>query len=176
MPCGVRAAGPEEDLTVARHWRELGLEVGGPEVLLRPDSQESTLRFIADARDRLRHQTFVAVDSAGMVVGSASCRQWDGPFPMIAASPFMDLGTVWCVFVNPKHPRQGLGTRLIASRVEHWSALGCTRGILMYASELGRRLYVEAGFAPGNLLESVRRDAPPQMEQRTTCRPPSITS
>jgi GNAT superfamily N-acetyltransferase len=148
----VRAAGPEADLAVAEHWRDLWLEVGVPGSQVRPDFLERTLRFIAAARAGLRYQTFVAVDSVGTIVGSASCQQWEGPFPPIAASPFLNLGTAWCIFVKRHHRRLGLGTQLVASCVEHWKAIGCARGILMYASEPGRRLYEKVGFAPGNVL------------------------
>jgi GNAT superfamily N-acetyltransferase len=172
-PYTVLAAGPEADLTVVEHWRDLWLEVGVPQAQLRPDFRVRTLRFIAEARDRLRYQTFVAVDSDQTIVGSASCQQWEGPFPMIAASPLLDLGTVWCIFVRPQHRRRGLGTRLVASCVEHWKAIGCTRGILMYASELGRRIYEKAGFAPGNvlMLDDLRGGGQsPKMEFGATCR------
>lgn len=166
----VRAAGPEADQTVAEHWRALWLEVGIPESELHEDSQERTLRCISDFRERLQYQTFVAVDSAGAIVGSASCQRWEAPFPRVAASPLLNLGTAWCIFVRPRHRRQGLGTRLVASCVEHWRAIGSSRGILMYASELGRRLYEKAGFVNGNvlMLDNVLGDSP-WMEVAAKC-------
>jgi GNAT superfamily N-acetyltransferase len=167
----VRAAGPEADQAVAEHWRTLWREVGVPESQLRPDFQERTLQFIAAARTRLRYQTFVAVDPVGTIVGSASCQQWEGPFPPIATSPFLNLGTAWCIFVKSQHRRLGLGTQLVASCVEHWKAIGCTRGILMYASEPGRRIYEKAGFAPGNvlLLNNLHGEHAPGMALEGTC-------
>ena len=159
----LRAAGPEEDpdgrstLEKALGWNSAGWRCNSVRIPENAHCAASspTLGNDCDIRPSLR------LIPRARSLGRRSCQRWEGPFPMIAACPSMDLGTVWCIFVNPEHRRQGLGTRLMACCVEHWRKIGCTRGILMYASELGRRLYVKVGFAPGNvlLLESVCPDA-----------------
>mgnify|MGYP002777988558 CR=1 FL=1 len=148
----IQPVGPEADPIVVDHWRELWLEGGVLPSQLRENHREITLHFIAEARARLQYQTFVAVDSEHRIVGSASSQRWEAPFPMVATTPLLNLGTVWCIFVRPPHRRRGLGTRLVAACMTHWEAIGCSRGILMYASESGRRIYQKAGFAAGNVL------------------------
>lgn len=152
MDYSVRAIGAEADQIVVGHWRAMWLEVGIAEADLHNDFQERTLQFISSARDRLQYQTFVATDLSGEVVGSASCQRCEGPLPLVLKSSVFDLGTAWAIYVQPQHRRRGVGTRLAEHCVRHWKAIGCTRGILMYASDNGRRIYERLGFAQGNVL------------------------
>ena len=62
------------------------------------------------------------------------------------------LGTVWAVYVRPSHRRHGIATNLMEHVVAHWKNIGCQRGVLLHATDAGRRVYERCGFAPGSML------------------------
>jgi ubiquinone/menaquinone biosynthesis C-methylase UbiE/GNAT superfamily N-acetyltransferase len=149
---GVVPAGAQLDDVVVDHWRAMWKEAGMSEDQLRPDFDIRTRAFIARARDRLQYQTFVAHTNDGKVVGSASCQVWEGPLPLVLNDETFKYGSVWAVYVRPEFRQQGIGRALMEQCILHWKKIGCNRGLLLYASEEGRRVYERCGFRPGNAL------------------------
>jgi len=152
----IRAAGPGSDPSVCANWMSMWREVGmDHQSHFVPDYEGKTLDFIGRAREKLSYQTFLAEDDDGNVVGSASCQVWTGPQPTstaVAASGGAKIGTMWAVFVKPEHRRKGVASRLVEHCIEHWRTTGCSRAVLLFASEEGRRVYERLGFRPGPML------------------------
>jgi len=146
----IEAAGEECDENVVRHWRQMWLEAGMDSDNLRSDLPEITVSFIRDARKTLQYQTFVARNPRGEVVGSASSQLWSGPIPLVLDEAIFKLGTVWAVYVHPQYRRQGVAQSLMEHCMNYWRRIGCQKGILIYASETGRRVYERLGFQPAN--------------------------
>eukprot|EP00854_Cymbomonas_tetramitiformis_P014061 gene14061-16623_t len=128
------------------------LEAGVPTSELCVDFATRTQAFIHSARADLHYQTFVAVDAHGEIIGSLGCQQWAGPVPLSVKPSSFNLGSVWGVYVHPEHRKHGVATALMQHCIEHWRTIGCLRGILLYASEEGRRVYERLGFGPGNAM------------------------
>jgi len=151
----VRAAGPEADIAVCEYWRKMWLENGVPEcgLLPAPEFNSSTLQFIEQARATLGYSTFIAVDdSTGETIGSACCQEWAGPMPTSLSEEDARYGTVWGVYTHPDHRRRGVATQIIQRVKDHWESIGCAKGVLIHASEAGRRVYQSTGFGPGEML------------------------
>jgi len=147
------AAGPELDATVVKNWRLQWNDNGRPDSAIMDDQPEQMMSYIAEARAHLQHQTFAAVCwKSRQVIGTAACQLWAAPMPLAASESSMKTGTVWGVFVNPEHRRQGVATALMSAVAEYWRSIGCTRGVLMCASEEARRIYERMGFGPGNMM------------------------
>ncbi|KAL1514753.1 hypothetical protein AB1Y20_003839 [Prymnesium parvum] len=147
----IAAVGPDMDMTIVQHWREQWLDNGRPASKISPDQMNLMLEYIADARDRLQHQSFVAKSSTGKVIGSAACQVWSGPTPYEVVIG-KKLGTVWGVYVHPKWRRQGVATELMSAVISYWRSIDCQHGVLLCASEEARRVYERLGFKPGNML------------------------
>ena len=154
----VVAAGPEHDSTIVANWKNQWRANGRSESMLTQDQSERMLEYVAEAREKLQHHSFVAL-SDGKVIGSASCQLWSGPMPDVALD--RKTGTCWGVFVDPEWRRRGVGTQLMRSIIECWRCLGCTKGVLLCASEEARRVYSRLGFGAGHmmLLDLDRYDA-----------------
>jgi GNAT superfamily N-acetyltransferase len=108
---------------------------------------------MTSARQHLHYQSFAAVDTAtNEIVGTLGCQQWEGPCPTPQGldDPVLSLGTVWGVYTAPSYRRRGIATTLMRMCVGHWREIGCKRGILVYASDNGRRVYERLGFYPGD--------------------------
>lgn len=148
----VHAAGPEADGVVVNHWKLMWVEAGMDTGNFVADFEQQTLKFIEEARRCLDYQTFVALDGAGEVVGSASCQAWSGPIPMVVKPTSFKLGSVWAVYVKPTHRRQKIATCLMQSVKQYWRQIGCLHGVLLHASRGGRAVYERVGFKAGNLL------------------------
>lgn len=146
----IEASGAEADEVVVKHWRQMWLEAGVPARELRSSLPEITLSFIEQARASLQYQTFVARNSAGSIIGSASCQAWSGPLPLVLEESAFKLGTVWAVHVQPEYRRRGVATKLMEHCMEHWRSIGCQRGVLLHATDAGRRVYERLGFEPSN--------------------------
>jgi len=129
------------------------LENGVPESAIRPDCDAITKEFLHDARERLGGRTLVAVDdNTGEVIGSACCQEWAGPMPTGLSGDDSRIGTVWAVFTLPEHRRRGVASRIIQRVKDHWESIGCTKGVLLHASDAGRKVYEKVGFGDGEML------------------------
>jgi hypothetical protein len=94
-------AGPEFDATIAQNWRRQWFANGRPASDIAPDQMQKMLAYIAETRDRLHFQSFVAISRSGEVIGSCACQQWSGTMPLVVAEKTLKLGTVWGVWVHP---------------------------------------------------------------------------
>jgi len=152
MEAIVRAAGPEADETVCEHWKAMWLANAVKETAINANYVETTTSFIDHARAHLSYQTFLALDRDSNVLGSASCQEWSGPMPTGLEGHFGKLGTVWGVFVKEEYRRRGIATALMQRVKDHWESIGCHKGVLLHASEAGRRVYQDVGFHQGEML------------------------
>lgn len=161
----MRRAGPESDDLACENWRQMWLDNGVPESAVLEDHAERTRRFIQNARDDLGYATFIAVDdTTGHVIGSVCCQEWAGPMPTGLSDDDQKIGTVWAVYVNPEHRRRGVATAMMQRVKDHWESLGCTKGVLLHASDAGRKVYQKVGFEEGNMLTlDVASHTPPEL-------------
>ena len=138
------------DEVTVRHWERMWLECGVPKKMISPNFEKLTLDFIEHARSELGYINVVARSNHdGGVVGSASCQVWNGVVPNVCDNK---IGTVWAVYVKPSYRRRGVARALMQRVVLHWKSLGCKHGILLHASDDGRRVYSKLGFRPNNCV------------------------
>ncbi|KAJ3122625.1 hypothetical protein HK098_002711 [Nowakowskiella sp. JEL0407] len=147
----VKAIGEEGDALVVRNWLKMWVENGVSEEMVINDYEDVTLSFIADARARLKYQTFGVIDdTTGETVGTLSCQIFSGPFPN--SPEIKKAGSVWAVYVNPEYRRRGIATRLMNELQRYFKDLGMDEIRLLYASEAGCRVYEKVGFEPRNVM------------------------
>lgn len=146
----LRPATPQEDLVIARHFYQLWLDNGLTHEQIEPDWERITLDYIADARESLVYQAFVA-EVDGQIVGSAGGQRFAGLYPINFTAGFRRDGYIWGVYVEPEFRRQGLGKQLTEQLLGHLRSLGCTRAVLN-ASPSGKSVYEQLGFAAGNAM------------------------
>ena len=126
-------------------WRKMWIESGCNIDELKHDIDILTRQFIKYARGSLQYKTVIAKDiSSDKVIGSLSTMLWQGDSPI--STNDKHIGTVWGVFVNPSYRRRGIGFSMMQSCCMHWKACGCSKGVLIYASEEGKRVYEKIGF------------------------------
>uniref|UniRef100_A0A7S3DY70 N-acetyltransferase domain-containing protein n=1 Tax=Entomoneis paludosa TaxID=265537 RepID=A0A7S3DY70_9STRA len=143
--------GPEQDSIFVDHWRKMWKDVGIPEEGLVAGMEDLTISFIQSARKDLQYQTILAKESnTNEVVGSLSCQVWQGPCPQIIES--QKVGTIWAVYVEPSSRRQGIATALMTSALDYLASIDCQSAILVAASEGGKSVYEQLGFAPNDAL------------------------
>ncbi|MCU0567691.1 MAG: GNAT family N-acetyltransferase [Oculatellaceae cyanobacterium Prado106] len=151
----IRPATPQDDRILAQHFYQLWRDNDVPETSLHPHWQANTLEFIAQARQTLHYQAFIAeVDQ--QIVGSAGCQLFSGLYPIALAPTHRHYGYIWGVYVEPTNRRQGLAQQLTTTTLDYLKSLGCTRAIL-HASPSGQPLYEKLGFTPSN---DMRLDLP----------------
>ena len=143
------------DALVARHWERMWTECGVPKEMIEDDLECRTLDFVQNARSNgLGYATviarLVAEGGSDEIIGSASCQIWHGVAPIDDQDN--KFGTVWAVYVRPEYRKRGIARALMQRVIAHWKQLGCKRGILVHASEEGRRVYSRLGFRPNNCL------------------------
>lgn len=143
-----RSAYPEEDALIARHFYQLWRDNDVSEQDIDPNWQILTLDFIAQARQGLGYQAFVA-EVDGRIVGSAGCQLFAGLYPLILAASHRKYGYIWGVYVESAYRGQGFATTLTKMAIEHLKRLGCTRAIL-HASLSGKPVYTRLGFTESN--------------------------
>lgn len=140
-----RAAYPEEDALIARHFYQLWRDNDVSEQDITPNWQPVTLDFIAQARQSLCYQAFVA-EVDGFIVGSIGCQLFAGLYPLILAASHRKYGYIWGVYVESAYRGQGLATTLTKMAIEHLKGLSCTR-VILHASPAGKPVYTRLGFA-----------------------------
>jgi GNAT superfamily N-acetyltransferase len=151
----VRVASPTEDALLAQHFYQMWLDLDIPANAIAPDWQTTICEFIAQARQTLKYQAFVAeIDSEGdrRIVGSAGCQQYAGLYPNILQPSYRQYGYIWGVYVEPAYRRQGIATQLTAETLAYLKSIGCTRAILN-ASPLGQPVYARLGFVESNVMQ-----------------------
>lgn len=146
----LRPATSQEDVVIARHFYHMWLDNGLTPELIEPEWEVIALAYIAEARDTLGYQAFLA-ELDGRIVGSAGGQHLAGLYPINFTPAFRRDGYVWGVYVEPAFRRQGLGKQLIEQVLAHLRSLGCTRAVLN-ASPSGRSLYEQLGFESGNAM------------------------
>lgn len=146
----LRTATPEEDPVIARHFYQMWLDNGLTPAQMESDWEALTLAYIADARERLGYQAFVA-EVDGRIVGSAGGQRFAGLYPITFTADFRRDGYVWGVYVEPEFRCRGLGRQLAEQVLAHLRSLGCTRAVLN-ASPSGKSVYEQLGFAPSNTM------------------------
>ena len=130
-------------------WRTMWIESGCAIDELKNDIDNMTRQFIKQARGSLglKYKTIIAKDiKSNTVIGSLSSMLWQGDSPITTSDKC--IGTVWGVFVNPLYRRRGIGFSMMQTCCMYWKSCGCSKGVLIYASEEGKRLYERIGFIP----------------------------
>lgn len=79
-------------------------------------------------------------------------QRWAGPIPLTLKESVFKLGTVWGVYVDKSWRRKGVGEAMMRACLDHWRGIGCGKGVLLYASEDGRRLYERLRFRHHNAM------------------------
>lgn len=143
-----RAAYPEEDALIARHFYQLWRDNDVTEQDIASNWQPLTCDFIAQARQEFGYQAFVA-EVDGEIVGSAGCQLFAGLYPLILAASHRKYGYIWGVYVESAYRGQGFATTLTKMAIEYLKSLGCTRAIL-HASPSGKPVYTRLGFTESN--------------------------
>ena len=146
-----RSATPEEDGVIAEHsyrmWRDLGMT----DTVILPQWPTLCTEFIAQARQHLHYQAFVA-EVAGAIVGSAGGQRFDGLYPWVFSYSDRQYGYIWGVYVEPEYRQKGIATRLTQLAVEHLQGIGCTK-VALNAAPKARPLYQRLGFSDSNLMD-----------------------
>jgi len=137
------------DEIAVQAWRNMWIESGCSVDELNNDIDIMTRHFIKQARDSngLQYKTVIAKDIVSdTVIGSLSSMLWQGKSPISTNDKC--IGTVWGVLVNPLYRRRGIGFSMMQACCMHWKSCGCSKGVLIYASEEGKRVYERIGFIP----------------------------
>tara|TARA_B100000424_G_C22928994_1_gene494216 strand:- start:65 stop:1711 length:1647 start_codon:yes stop_codon:yes gene_type:complete len=143
------------DEIAVQAWRKMWIESGCTIDELSHDIDSMTRQFIKQARNNLglKYKTIIAKDIAtDTIIGSLSSMLWQGESPISSKDEY--IGTVWGVFVNPSYRRRGIGFSMMQACCMHWKACGCSKGVLIYASEEGKRVYEKIGFIPRDNYEA----------------------
>lgn len=147
----IREAIPPEDALIAQHFYQMWQDIGVPDEAMNSNYLDITLEFIAQARQELFYQAFVAeVDD--VIVGSASCQLFSGLYPNVMTAEYRKFGYIWGVYVEPVYRKQGIAKKLTNSAVAHLKAIGCTR-VVLNASPSGKPVYSSLGFLESNAMQ-----------------------
>ncbi|AIE73566.1 putative acetyltransferase [Synechocystis sp. PCC 6714] len=119
--------------------------------MTKPQWATLSTEFIAQARQHLHYQAFVA-EVAGTIVGSAGGQRFDGLYPWIFSYSDRQYGYIWGIYVEPDYRHRGIATRLTQLTVEHLRGIGCTR-VVLNAAPKARPLYQRLGFIDSNLMQ-----------------------
>lgn len=143
------------DEIAVQAWRNMWIECGCSIHELNDNINNMTRQFIKQARgsNGLQYKTIIAKDIvSNTVIGSLSSMLWQGDSPITANNEY--IGTVWGVLVNPLYRRRGICFSMMQKCCMHWKSCGCSKGVLIYASEEGKRVYERFGFIPRIKYES----------------------
>lgn len=144
----IRAATPQEDPLVVRHYLAVWDSYGTPADHYRADAEPLVLAWLAEARARHGLGVFLAVED-GQVVGSACCQRFRSPYPDVIEPSRRNPGYVWSVYVEPGWRGRGLAGQLVARAVGHLRDIGCSR-VLLHSSQAGHGVYERMGFVSGS--------------------------
>lgn len=144
----IRSAAVEEDLIVAQHFYQLWLDNDIAPDVIDDDWLQTTLEFIAKARQDLSFQAFVGIID-NEVVASVSSQIFSGLYPFPFKPSFRQYGYIWNVFVKSAYRRQGIGRELTNTAINYLRSINCSHAIL-HASPHGKPVYENLGFVPKN--------------------------
>ncbi|WP_414528633.1 GNAT family N-acetyltransferase [Nodularia chucula] len=147
----IREAIPSEDALITQHFYQMWQDIGVSDEAMNPNWLDITLEFIAQARQDLFYQAFVA-EVDGAIVGSASCQLFSGLYPNVFKTEYRKFGYIWGVYVEPAYRRQGIAKKLTNSAIAHLKAIGCTR-VVLNASPSGKPVYSSLGFVESNAMQ-----------------------
>ena len=144
----IKPASLSNDRLIAQHFYQLWLDNNLTSAQIDRNWLQTTLEFIAKARQELLFQAFVAsIDEK--IVASASCQLFSGLYPSPFESSFRKYGYIWNVFVESDYRRQGIGSQLTTKAIDYLRTLDCSHAIL-HASPHGKVMYENLGFVPKN--------------------------
>lgn len=146
-----RAATPQEDGAITEHFYRMWRDLGITDAVILPQWLTLCTKFIAQARQHLHYQAFVA-EVEGAIVGSAGGQRFDGLYPWVFSYSDRQYGYIWGVYVEPEYRHRGIATRLTQLTVEHLRGIGCTK-LVLNAAPNARPLYQRLGFGDSNLME-----------------------
>lgn len=121
-----------------------------------PELQADRDAFIAAARASIQgeiergSQIGFLAESGGEVVACAILIWW--PMLPTLAELHRMRGYVSNVYTAPAYRRRGVARTLMENLMAHARELGVTR-LILWASEMGRPLYLDLGFVPSRGLE-----------------------
>lgn len=144
----IRKATISEDILIAQHFYQLWLDNKITPNSIRSDWLEETRKFIAQARQNLAFQAFIAVIDE-QVIGSVSCQLFAGLYPTPFKPDFRKYGYLWNIYVEANYRRRGIATKLTKTAINYLNSLNCSHAIL-HASPQGKPLYENLGFVPKN--------------------------
>ncbi|MEO1005934.1 MAG: GNAT family N-acetyltransferase [Cyanobacteria bacterium J06638_38] len=151
----IKPAIPTMDLVIAQHFYQLWLDNNVPENQIDDNWLDITLKFMQQARQESKFQTFVAQvetevdyqEADYKIVGSVSCQLFAGLYPNIRRD--RTYGYIWNVYVASDYRLQGIATELTKAAVAYLKSLNCTKALL-HASPSGQPVYQSIGFIPSN--------------------------
>lgn len=146
-----RAATPQEDGVIAEHFYAMWRDLGITDAVIQPQWPTLCTEFIAQARQHLHYQAFVA-EVEGAIVGSAGGQRFAGLYPWVFSYSDRQYGYIWGVYVEPDYRHRGIATQLTQLTVEHLRGIGCTK-VVLNAAPKARPLYQRLGFSESNLME-----------------------
>jgi GNAT superfamily N-acetyltransferase len=121
-----------------------------------PDAQADHAAYLAAARQDIRteiergaHIAFLA-EADGAVVACAILIWWT-MLPSLTEL-HRKRGYVSSVYTDPAYRRRGVARRLMEQLIERAHAMGVQR-LILWASDMGRPLYLDQGFEPSHALE-----------------------
>ena len=142
------SASTTEDSLIAQHFYQLWLDNNVNPDFIDDDWLQTTLKFIAQARQELSFQAFMGkIDNN--IVGSVSCQIFAGLYPSPFKPSFRKYGYIWNVYVESAYRRQGIGSQLTNTAIDYLRSLDCTHAIL-HASPHGKPVYEKLGFTSKN--------------------------
>lgn len=139
-----------DDSTIADHFYKLWLDNQVAPQDIRSDWDEEILSFIAQARQTLSYQSFIA-EVGEAIVGSVGCQQFAGLYPIPFQPHYRKDGYIWGVYIEPEFRQQGIGGVLTQLSIDYLKEIGCTRAVLN-ASPSGKPVYERLGFQPHNAM------------------------
>ncbi len=157
LPYRIRPA-TADDIPVITHHRRAMFEAMGRGAPAELDAMERTFPpWLAPRLERgeWRHWLAVAPDGATAAGGGIWVMDW-APSPVNLAQK---MGNILNVYTEPAHRRRGLA-RLVMRSILAWCAGNGVRHTLLHASDEGRPLYEQLGFAPSNEMRLTLDTAP----------------
>lgn len=128
----------------------------GMETERHPDAQADRAAYFAAARASIHgeiargaHIAFIA-ESGGEVVACAILIWWT-MLPTLTDFN-RTRGYVSSVYTRPEYRRRGVARQLMENLMAKARAMNVTR-LILWASEMGRPLYLDLGFTPSRALE-----------------------
>ncbi|WP_108500837.1 GNAT family N-acetyltransferase [Paracoccus indicus] len=144
-----RAEAEDYDLLV-KHYLALWDSYGVPRAHHRADARNVVHDFLEKGGTELELGAFIC-EHRSIAVASACCQVRQSPYPEVLQEPHRKIGYIWSVYIEEGHQKQGLGSALMRSCLDHLQSINCT-SVVLHSSEAGKRLYQKFGFSPTDEL------------------------